>query len=451
MIVRNGAQIAGRPTIHECVCIDTRHSILGHLRHLEVCKPRQLREEQRIEIGILWRRAAVRVKQRLRFMQIVHDRRMRREVPIHDRAHLQQRNVDVAIVVVIHVLPPVRHSAAPTSTTTSGRCANCRRVGRRDNWHCRNGQRRRCFIESLEKPVDVSIATVCVCNRGDGDVHIVADLRDHRRRLGRDPIHQLHQHFARPGFPRVQSTHQVIVRLRLCDELPDLRFRFATRVGDLAEVCAILRELLHVRVGRYPHDDKLTTLVRLADRFDFDASGRRSECAIVFQLVGVIRELLWRADMIADDVFRRWNAGNNRKMVNERAAMFRILEPSFVVLLECRILLLTRIAGFGGHQLSRGNLRERGERQSEKCGRSAVHGGRRSHQSVTKEKVGSAQRLRRHPLCCSTSVRFSRARFGRRLQVCLPAPKIGVQLQISYSRAPHTPFFLLYPTGESIK
>jgi hypothetical protein len=108
VVVRDGAEIARRPAVHERVRVHPGHAVLRHLRELEVREPRQLGEQDRIEIRILWRTPAVRVEQRLRFMQVVHDRRVRREVPIDDAAHLQQRDVDVAVVVVVHVLAPVR-------------------------------------------------------------------------------------------------------------------------------------------------------------------------------------------------------------------------------------------------------------------------------------------------------------------------------------------------------
>ena len=109
VVVGDRAEIAGRPAVHEGVCVDAGHAPLGHLGELEIREPGQLGEQDRIEVGILRRRAAVGVHQRLRLVQVVHDRRMRREVPVGNRAHRHLREIDVAIVVVVDVLSPVRH------------------------------------------------------------------------------------------------------------------------------------------------------------------------------------------------------------------------------------------------------------------------------------------------------------------------------------------------------
>src|SRR5262249_58375727 len=95
-----------------------RQSVLRHLLELVVREERQLGKENRIEVWVLRRATAERVEQRLRLVQIVDDRRMRGEVPIGDRAHLQLREVDVAIVVVKDVLPPVRKTALETSAAS---------------------------------------------------------------------------------------------------------------------------------------------------------------------------------------------------------------------------------------------------------------------------------------------------------------------------------------------
>jgi hypothetical protein len=70
------------------VCPHARHPVLRHLRHLEVRHHRQLAEQDRIEVGVLRRLTAEGVEQRLRLMQVVHDRRVPLQIPVEQRAHL---------------------------------------------------------------------------------------------------------------------------------------------------------------------------------------------------------------------------------------------------------------------------------------------------------------------------------------------------------------------------
>ena len=143
VVVSHGPEVAGRPAVHEGMRIDARHAPLGHLRQLEVREEGQLGEENRIEVRILRRRAAVGVEQRLRLVQVVHDRRMRREIPVGDGAHRDLRQVDVAVVVVEDALPqygtpgtpprpppPPRRPAAPRRSSRPRR-SGPRRRGRR--------------------------------------------------------------------------------------------------------------------------------------------------------------------------------------------------------------------------------------------------------------------------------------------------------------------------------
>ena len=283
-------------------------------------------------------------------MQIVHDRRMGREVPVDDRAHLHQVDVDVAIVVVVHVLPPVRQGANATSAAASATTA-AERSSRRtwSTWSTRRCCRRWIRggkLEPLIKPVHIAVAAVGIGDRGDRHVHVVADLRDDRRRLGRQAIHELHQHLRRAGLTAVQAAHQMVVRLGLGDQLANCVLACAAWIRNLGEVRAILRDVLHVRVARHPHDHEFTSFIGLANGLDTHARRRLGERAIVLQLVGVVRELLGRTGMVADNVLGCGDPGHERQVIHQRAPVLRIREPRLVVLGEPLILLLLGVSCF---------------------------------------------------------------------------------------------------------
>ena len=119
VVVGDRSEIARRPAVHERPRVDARHAPLRHLREFPVAEELQFGEEQRIEIRILRWPARVDVHQRQRFMQVVHDRRMRGVVPVGDRAHRHLRQVDVAVVVVEDVLAPVGQAATAAATSAA--------------------------------------------------------------------------------------------------------------------------------------------------------------------------------------------------------------------------------------------------------------------------------------------------------------------------------------------
>ena len=214
------------------------------------------------------------------------------------------------------------------------------------------------LIQSLVEPVHVAIASVGIGDRRDRDDDVVANLLDERRRLGREAVGQLHQHFGRAGLAAVQAAHEVIVRLRRRDELLDLVLAQAARIGDLREVVAVLLQVLDVVVRRDPDDDELASFVGLADRLDLHARRGRGQRAVVLQDVGVVGQLVRRADVIAEHVFRRRNPLDDRQVIDQRADEVRLGRPLLHRLFEVRVLRLRGIAGFGDHLL-RGQRHDR--------------------------------------------------------------------------------------------
>ena len=169
----------------------------------------------------------------------------------------------------------------------------------------------------------------------------------------------------------MQAAHQVIVWLRLRHERTYLRFGHATWIGNLCKVRAITFEIPDVLVGRHPHDHEFTSLIRLADRLDLHSRCRRRECAIVFQDVRVVRELCRRTDVISKHIFRHWNAGHARKVIDERASELCIARPFRVHLCEIGVLLLLRITRFIDGCLRRngGSSRDGSDREREDSSR----------------------------------------------------------------------------------
>ena len=246
-------------------------------------------------------------------MQVVHDRRVILEIPVQERPHLDLRVVDVAVVVVKDVLPPVGHARA-------GRLAFA-------------------LVDAvLVVPVDVAVAAIRVGNRGDRDDDVVADLVDDRRVFRDEPIGELHQHLGRPDLAAVQSARQVVERLRPGDHLGRLRRRDGPRVRQLSKVGPVLLEVSDRFVRSDEHDDQVAAFVALADIHDLDARRRRRQRAVVLEDVRVVGQLLRLADVMAQHVFRRRKTSHFGQMVYERAAELRPSRPFFHQTGEFRIV-----------------------------------------------------------------------------------------------------------------
>ena len=178
------------------------------------------------------------------------------------------------------------------------------------------------------EPVDVAVASVGIGHRCDRDEDVVANLLDERRRLGREPVGQLHQHFGRPGLAAVEPAHQVVLRPGRGDQLTDLRRRAAARIRDASEVVAVLRQVLDVLVRRDPDDHELTVFVGFADRLNLDPAGNGCrQRAVVLQDVGVVGELRGCADVIPEHVLRGGHAVHLRQVVDQRADEIRLRRP----------------------------------------------------------------------------------------------------------------------------
>ncbi len=287
---------------------------------------------------------------------------------------------------MVDVLPPVGELRAAAATAVATTPASARAVGRR-----RVGGAR---LEPAIEPIDVSVAAVGLRRRRHGNDDIVANLRDEGRGLRREAIHKLHEHLGRPGLARMEPAHQVVVGLGRGDQLVDLCVGESARVGELGEVVAIVLEILDVVLRGDPNDDELAPFVGLADRLDFDARRRLGQRAIVLQNVSVVGELGRRADVVAEDVLWRGDAGDERQMVDEWAAVVRACGPLGVELGEFGVLLLMRIAGFGDGLLG-GKARNGGEAEGRREGQGAERWSAGKHSGARHELSRTSGRSRK--------------------------------------------------------
>ena len=327
MVRRHEREVAGRPHVDVAVRPDAGHAVFRHLRHLEVRHHRQLAVEDRIEVRVLRRLAAEGVKQGLRLMQVVHDRRVPLEVPVEQRLHLDLRVVDVAVVVVKDVLAPVGHARA-------GRAA----LGLVD--------------AVLVVPVDVAIAAVWIGDRRDRHDDVVADLLDQRRVLDRDAKRQLHQHLRRPDLAAVEAARQVIDRLGPGDDVLRLCVADRPRVGELRQVAAIRLQVLDRLIRADEDDDEVAPFVARADGDHLDARRGGGEGAVVREDVCVVGQFLRFADVVAEDVFRRRHPGPFGQVIHQRAAELRFGGPlpdrAGKVRIVCNCFICSRLRGNSG-------------------------------------------------------------------------------------------------------
>ena len=274
MVRGHEPEVAGRPHVDEGVRPDAGHPVLGHLGHLEVREPRQLAVQDRIQRRVLRRLAAEGVQKRDRLVQLVHDRRVPPQVPAQQPPHRDLRVVDVAVVVVEDILPPVRRSWCALAL-----------VGHVD--------------AVAVVPVDVAVAPVGFGRGRDRHDDVAANLLDEWRFLDRKPVGKLHEHLGRPRFRAVQPSHQVVDRPGAADDLARLLRREAARVGEPREVNTVLVEVLDSLLRAHEDHDALPAFVGMTDVQDPHARRFRLERAVIAEASAVVRELLRGSDVIA--------------------------------------------------------------------------------------------------------------------------------------------------------
>ncbi len=114
---------------------------------------------------------------------------------------------------------------------------------------------------------------------------------------------------------------------RFGDDVARLRFGDLAGIGKLSQVAALRVEIADGFFAADEHDDAFATLVGLADVHHLDARRFRGQGLVVFENIGVIGELLGRADVIAEDVVRRRHSARFRQVVNQRTDELRTSGP----------------------------------------------------------------------------------------------------------------------------
>ena len=143
----------------------------------------------------------------------------------------------------------------------------------------------------------------------------------------------------------MQAAHHVVIRLGRRDQLPDLFIGQAARIGDLGQVVAVLLQDSYVLFRRNPHHDQFAPFVGFADRLHLDPRCGRGQRAVEPQHVGIVGQLLRRADVVAEHVLRRRDALDERQMIDQRAAVLRVPGPLLVEFGKFFILGLLRSRG----------------------------------------------------------------------------------------------------------
>ena len=169
-----------RPRVHVTVRPDTGHAVAAEPAHIPVGKHGQLAIHNRVPKLVLWSLTAVDVEKRDRFMQVMHDGRMPIQIPLQKALVCHAGIVDVAVVIVLGVLPPIGY---PGHLLVVG------------------------YVDVVgEVPVNGAIASIGIGHRHDGDDDVGANLLNERRVFRRQPIGQFHQHFRGPQFGTVQAS-----------------------------------------------------------------------------------------------------------------------------------------------------------------------------------------------------------------------------------------------------
>ena len=277
VVRRHEREIARRPHVDEAVRPHPGHAVARQLRHLEVREPRQLAVDDGVEQGVLRGLPAEGVEERHRLVEVVHHRRMPLQVPVEHVPHAPLRVVDVAVVVVEDVLPPVRR--APDAVAVVGDVDQVPVV-----------------------PVDVAVAPVGLGGGNQGDDEVVADPVEEGAFLDREPVGQLHQHLGRTRLAAVQAGHQEIDGLGSRDDRLCLRLAQPAGIREVGEVAAVAVEVREGRLVRNRHHHHLAVLVGAADRGDRDPRRGVGEGSVVVQQLGVVGQLARRPDVAPEDV-----------------------------------------------------------------------------------------------------------------------------------------------------
>ena len=270
---------------------------------------------------------------------------MPRQVPVEHVAHAELRVVDVAVVVVEDVLPPVRRPADAVVL-----------VGDVD--------------QVPVVPVDVAVPSVRIRGRNQRHDEVLADAVVERPLLDREPVSQLHQHLGRARLAAVQAGHQHVDRPGPGQDRLRLALGQPTWIRQPGEVAAVGLEVGDRRLVGNRHHHHLAALVGAADGRDRDPRRGVGEGPVVVEHLRVVGQLARRSDVVAEDVLRRRDGAAGRQVVDEGAEELGARRPLAHPLGEVGVQRLPG-PGLGGRPRDE---QERVRRRRPRCRRRATGG-----------------------------------------------------------------------------
>ena len=101
----------------------------------------------------------------------------------------------------------------------------------------------------------------------------------------------------------------------------------AARVGKAGEVFAVVVEVRDRVLRADENDDGVAAFLGLADADHLHAGSMRRQGVVIAQDIGVVSQLLGRADVMAEDFLGRRHGGADGKMVHQRADELRLGGP----------------------------------------------------------------------------------------------------------------------------
>ena len=263
----------------------------------------------------------------------------------------------VAVVVVVHVVAPVRRRLVGQVVVV------------------------RLALEVAVEPVDGLVAAVGLRHRVDQDDHVPADLLDHRLLRDGEPVRELHDHLGAARLGGVQAGVEVVDGPRGRDDLLRLLRRRGAGIGERGgrglEPVEVADALF---VGDRGEED-LPALLGLPHHRHLHARSRLRELPEVAVDLARVRELAGRARHVPEVLRRRRDRVGRRDVGDPGISVFRLGRES-----------RDRLDGAGLRGVGReGVIGRRGERQNERggeaqrCGQASGHRGssvrkRRSHE-----------------------------------------------------------------------
>ena len=172
--------------------------------------------------------------------------------------------------------------------------------------------------------IDFTVAAVDFEHGSDEHDDVFADLVDHGRIFHGEAIGELHEHFRRTCFGGMNRAREPVEGFAGFLEVRGFVRREFARVGEFRGdvlVMVELRDVLRVADG---HDHEVAALLAFAGNERADAGRGFFESAVITIDVGDMRQLVWRADGVAENFVGRRNGLRRRKVVNERSGEIRL-------------------------------------------------------------------------------------------------------------------------------